>query len=185
VPGFPAPVALTINQAQNTDSASVQGVEIGLSDMKFDFLPDFLPDFLSDFGGIANVSFVSMDTPHIRMSDGSLRRLPQLMESSKFVGNVALLYSHDEWSGEVAYNYTSKMPISFDTNNQANDQWWAGISTLDAQVMYKLTENISFRVQGKNLTNARPQKVVGATQQLNYSALDNGRAFWFGVGASF
>jgi hypothetical protein len=27
--------------------------------------------------------------------------------------------------------------------------------------------------------------VVGATQQLNYSALDNGRAFWFGVGASF
>jgi outer membrane receptor protein involved in Fe transport len=153
--------------------------------MKFDFLPDFLPDFLSDIGGIANASFVSMDTPHIRMSDGSLRKLPQLMESSKFVGNVALLYSHDEWSGEVAYNYTSKMPISFDTNNRVNDQWWAGISTLDAQVMYKLTDNISFRVQGKNLTNARPQKVVGATQQLNYSALDNGRAFWFGVGASF
>jgi len=185
VPGFPGPVTLTIDQAQNTDSATVQGVEIGLSDMKFDFLPDFLPDFLSDFGGIANVSFVSMDTPHIRMSDGSLRKLPQLMESSKFVGNVALLYSHDEWSGEVAYNYTSKMPISFDTNNQVNDQWWAGISTLDAQVLYKLTENISLRVQGKNLTNARPQKVVGATQQLNYSALDNGRAFWFGVGASF
>lgn len=181
VPGFASPVTLTINQAQNTDSASVQGVELGLSDVKF----DFLPDFLSDFGAIANVSFVSMDTPHIRMSDGSLRKLPQLMESSKFVGNVALLYSRDAWSGELAYNYTSKMPISFDANNAVNDQWWAGISTLDAQIMYKLDDNIFFRVQGKNLTNARPQKVVGASQQLNYSALDNGSAFWFGVGASF
>ena len=51
--------------------------------------------------------------------------------------------------------------------------------------MYKLSENISLRIQGKNLTNARPQKVVGVNQQLNYSALDNGRAIWFGVGASF
>ncbi|HEY4077159.1 MAG TPA: TonB-dependent receptor [Rhizomicrobium sp.] len=181
VPGFATPVTLTVNQAQNVDSASVQGLEIGVSDTKF----DFLPGFLSDFGAIANASFVSIDSPHIRMTDGSLRRLPQLMESSKFVGNVALLYSHDDWSGEVAYNYTSKMPISFDTNNAANDQWWAGITTLDSQVMYRLNENISFRVQGKNLTNARPQKVVGVNQQLNYSALDNGRAIWFGVGASF
>jgi len=181
VPGFATPVALTVNQAQNVDSASVQGLEIGLSDTKF----DFLPGFLSDFGAIANASFVSIDAPHIRMSDGSLRRLPQLMEASKFVGNLALLYSHDDWSGEIAYNYTSKMPISFDTNNAANDQWWAAITTLDSQVMYKLNENISFRIQGKNLTNARPQKVVGVNQQLNYSALDNGRAIWFGVGASF
>ena len=100
------------------------------------------------------------------------------------MGNVALLYSRDAWS-EVAYNYTSKMPISFDANNAVNDHWWAGISTLDAQVMYKLDDNIFFRVQGKNLTNSRPQKVVGSNQQLNYSTLDNGSAFWFGVGASY
>lgn len=181
VPGFGSPVTLTISQAQNTDKASVQGVELGLSDVKF----DFLPDFFSDFGGIINASFVSMDTPHIRMTDGTLRRLPQLMESSKFVGNVALLYSRDAFSGEIAYNYTSKMPIAFDANNAVNDQWWAGISTLDAQVSYKLNDNIFFRIQGKNLTDARPQKVVGATQQLNYSTLDNGSAYWFGVGASF
>jgi TonB-dependent receptor len=181
VPGFPNPVQLTISQAQNVDSARVQGLEIGLSDVKF----DFLPDFLSDLGGIGNVSFISEDPPHIRMSDGSLRRLPQLMESSKFVANVSLLYSHDAWSGEMAYNYTSKMPISFNTANAVNDQWWAGISTLDAQVMYKFDQNFSVRVQAKNITNSRPQKVVGPNQELNYSALDNGRAFWVGLGVSF
>jgi TonB-dependent receptor len=181
VPGTATPVALTITQAQNVDNARVQGLEIGLSDVKF----DFLPDFFSDFGGIANASIVSENTPHIRMSDGTLRKLPQLMESSKFVSNVSLLYSRDAWSGELAYNYTSKMPISFDTNNQANDQWWAGISTLDAQIMYKFTDNISMRVQAKNITNSRPQKVVGEDQQLNYSALDNGRAYWIGMGVAF
>jgi len=181
VPGYPNPVTLTITQAQNADHSTVQGIEFGLSDVKF----DFLPDFLSDFGGSGNVSLISQDPPHIRMSDGTLRRLPQLMESSKFVANVSLLYSHDEWSGELAYNYTSKMPISFDTSNAVNDQWWAGLSTLDAQIGYKLDDNISFRVQGKNLLNGISQKVVGPTQQLNYSALNNGRAFWVGVGASF
>lgn len=180
IPGVATPVQLTITQAQNVDSARVQGLEVGLSDVKF----DFLPGFLSDFGGIGNVSLVSENTPHIRMSDGTLRQLPQLMESSKFVGNVSLLYSHDAWSGELAYNYTSKMPISFDTSNAANDQWWAGISTLDGQVMYKFDETISMRVQVKNITDSRPQKVVGVSQQLNYSALDNGRGYWLGLGVA-
>ena len=181
VPGYATPVTLTITTPENVDKARVQGLEIGLSDVKF----AFLPGFLSDFGGSANVSFVNMNTPQIRMSDGSFRNLPQLLESSKFVTNVTLLYSHDAFSGELAYNYTSKMPLSFDTNNAVNDQWWAGIGTFDAQVNYKLDDNISFRIQGKNLMDSRPQKVVGPTQELNYSTLENGRAFYIGVGATF
>ncbi|MGA7712145.1 MAG: TonB-dependent receptor [Rhizomicrobium sp.] len=181
VPGYPTPVTLTITTPENVDKARVQGLEIGLSDVKF----AFLPSFLSDFGGSANISFVSMNTPQIRMSDGSFRKLPQLLESSKFVTNATLLYSHGAYSGELAYNYTSKMPLSFDTNNAVNDQWWAGIGTIDAQVNYKLDDNISFRIQGKNLTDSRPQKVVGPTQELNYSTLENGRAFYIGIGATF
>jgi outer membrane receptor protein involved in Fe transport len=77
------------------------------------------------------------------------------------------------------------MPITFDTNNQANDQWWAGMSTLDAQIMYQIDENWMVRVQGKNLTDSTPQKVVGYNQELNYSALENGRGIFFGVGATF
>ena len=119
------------------------------------------------------------------MSNGTLRHLPQLIASSRSVANAALLYNYDIFGAELSYNYTGKQPISFDTNNAANDQWWNGVATLDAQVMYKLDDNISFRVQGKNLLNGIPQKVVGPTQQLNYSALNNGRAFWVGVGAAF
>jgi TonB-dependent receptor len=181
VPGAPTPVTLTTTTSQNVNKAQVQGVELNLSDVKF----DFLPGFLSDFGATGNLSFTDFDAPFIRMSDGTFRKLPQLIASSKTVANASLLYSHDAWSGQLAYNYTSKMPITFDTNNQANDQWWAAISTLDAQIMYQLDENWSFRIQGKNLTDSAPQKVVGYNQELNYSALENGRAIYFGVGAAF
>jgi TonB-dependent receptor len=177
VPGYSNPVTLTITQAQNANQARVQGVEIGVTAVKF----DFLPGFLSDFGGTANASFINMSAPSILMSDGSLRKLPQIMESSHFMANLSLLYSRGPYSGEIAYNYTSKMPLSFATNNAVNDQWWAGIHTLDSQIRYNMDENISFRFQMKNITNARPQKVVGQTQQLNYSTLDNGRAFYLGV----
>jgi TonB-dependent receptor len=180
IPGFTNPVALTIVTPSNVDKAEVDGVEAALSDVKF----DFLPGPLSDFGGIINASWLNEDTPYLRMSDGSFRKLPALLSSSKFVGNVSLFYSHAAFSGQLAYNYTSKMPISFDTNNAANDQWWAGIGTLDAQVMYKLDDNIFFRIQGKNLLNGMPQKVVGINQQLNYSTLDNGRNYYAGIGVS-
>ena len=108
------------------------------------------------------------------------------MESSEVCCQcLTLLYSNDAWAGELAYNNTSKMPISFDTSNSVNDQWWAGISTVDSQISYKFSDNYSARFQIKNITDSRPQKVVGLTQQLNYSALDNGRTFWIGVGMAY
>lgn len=181
IPGTSTPVTLTTTTSENVNKAQVQGIELNLSDVKF----NFLPGFLSDFGASGNLSFTDFDAPFIRMSDGSFRKLPQLIASSKTVANASLLYSHDQWSGQLAYNYTSKMPISFDTNNEANDQWWAAISTLDAQIMYQIDENWSVRVQGKNLTDSAPQKVVGYNQELNYSTLENGRAIYFGVGVVF
>ncbi|HEY2009576.1 MAG TPA: TonB-dependent receptor [Rhizomicrobium sp.] len=185
IPGTSQLVALTTTTSQNVNKAQVQGIELNLSDVKFDWMPDWMPGFLSDFGASGNLSFTDFDAPFVRMSDNTYRKLPQLIASAKTVGNASLLYSHDAWSGQLAYNYTSKMPISFDTNNQANDQWWAGMSTLDAQIMYQIDENWMVRVQGKNLTDSTPQKVVGYNQELNYSALENGRGIFFGVGATF
>ena len=181
VPLCTNPCTLTTTTSQNAGSAVIQGVELSLADAKF----DFLPWFLADFGGSANVSFIDFDSPNILMSNGSFRKLPQLLYSSKTIENFTLLYSHGPFSGEVTYNFTGKMPISFNTSSKVNDQWWAGISTVDAQVKYQVTDYLSFRVQGKNLFDSRPEKVVGLTQQLNYSALENGRAFYVGVGVTF
>jgi TonB-dependent receptor len=181
VPLCASPCTLTTTTSENVGSAVVQGIELNAADVKF----DFLPGFLSDFGGSANATFITFDSPNILMSNGSYRKLEQLLYSSKTIENFSLLYSHGPYSGEITYNYTGKMPISFNTSSKVNDQWWAGISTVDAQIKYQVTDYLSLRVQGKNLFDSRPQKVVGLNEQLNYSTLENGPAIYLGVGLNF
>ncbi len=181
VPLCAAPCTLTTTTSENAGNAVIEGIELNAADVKF----SFLPDVLADFGGSANVSFVNFDSPSILMTNGTMRKLPQLLYSSRTVANVSLLYSHGAFSGEVTYNYTGKMPISFNTANKVNDQWWAGIGTVDAQAKYQLTDYLSLRIQGKNIFDSRPQKVVGPAQNLNYSTLENGQAIYVGVGLTF
>ena len=181
VPGLSTPVSqLTTTTSENAGNAVIQGVELDVADVKF----DFLPGFLADFGGSANVSFITFDAPDIRMADGSFRQLPQLLYSSRTIENFALLYSRGPYSGQIVYNYTSKMPISFDTNNKVNDQWWNGISTVDGSSNTRSPTIWRCASRAKTSSNSRPQKVVGLTQQLNYSTLENGHAVYLGVGVS-
>ncbi len=178
IPGATGVYALTITQPQNAGKSQVQGVELNLVDSRF----SFLPGFLSGFGARGNVALMNYDAPFIRMSDGSFRHLPQLIYSVHEVANVGLFYSYERFIGEVAYNHTGKQPISFDTNNAVNDQWYAAIDTIDAQLRYAVTPHLDVRFQAKNLQDSRPQKVEGPGQGQNLSTLENGRAFFFGVG---
>jgi TonB-dependent receptor len=178
---FPQGQGYQLLEAVNAGHARVNGVELSLVDEKF----SFLPGPLRYLGASANATLLNMDAPLIRMSNGSYEKLPQLLNSAKSVVNASLFYNYHKFFGEVAYNYTGKMPISFDTTSRINDQWWAAIDTIDAQLRYSITDHFYVRLQGKNLTDAQPQKVVGPNQSLNYSTLDNGRAFWAGVGFVF
>jgi TonB-dependent receptor len=181
IPGYATPVTLTITQPQNAGKSSVSGVEFDVVDSSF----SFLPGPLKGLGMRGNVALMDMDAPDIRMSNGTMRHLPQLIASSRAVANAALFYNYGPVHAEISYTYTGKQPISFDTNNAANDQWWAASNIVDAQIQYQLTRNVDFRAQFKNLTDNRPQKVVGLTQQLNYSTLENGRAYFAGVAFHF
>lgn len=178
----PAGYTLTVTEAANAGKAKIRGLELGLNIASF----TMLPGFLSHFGATANVTFVDFDAPRIQMADGvTYRQLPQLLESSKFIANAALFYRQDRFSGEVAWNHTSAQPLSFDRTNAANDQWYRDTDTVDAQVAYRITKSVEFRIQGKNLTDETNQKVVGPNHALNYSLLDNGRAYYLGVGFAF
>lgn len=180
-PPFPQGQGYQLSEAVNAGHARVNGLELSLVDERF----SFLPGPLRYLGASANATLLNMDAPMIRMSDGSYQKLPQLLNSAKSVANASLFYNYENFFGEVAYNHTGKMPISFDTTNRLNDQWWAAIDTIDAQLRYKINDHFYVRIQGKNLTDAEPQKVVGPNQAFNYSLLDNGRAFWAGVGFVF
>ncbi len=177
IPGYALPVTLSITQAANGSKASIKGVELNLVDRRF----DFLPGLLGGLGGRGNVTVLDISAPNIRMADGSFRKLPQLLQSAKLIANAALFYNWKGFHWEVSYNHTGKQPISFDTNNAANDQWYGAIDSFDAQIGYQITRNIDFRIQAKNFTDATPQKVQGPSQNLNLSLIQNGRAYYAGV----
>jgi TonB-dependent receptor len=177
VPGYGSNLTLMLTEPVNVDKARVRGVELDLVESSF----WFLPGAWKGFGGRVNAAFMDYDAPYIEMSNGTFRHLPQLIASSRDVVNAAIFYNWRNFSGEVAYNLTGKQPISFDTTNQANDQWWGAIKQFDTQFRYRVTSHLDVRFQVKNLTDARPQKIVGPEQNLNYSMLENGRAYFFGV----
>jgi TonB-dependent receptor len=181
VPPSNTPAAYPVLEAVNAGHARVRGLELSLVDERF----SFLPGPLRYLGASANATLLNMDAPLIRMSNGSYEKLPQLLNSAKNVINASLFYNYHQFFGEVAYNHTGKMPIAFDTTSRLNDQWWAAIDTVDAQLRYSINSHFYVRIQGKNLTDAEPQKVVGPNQTFNYSTLDNGRAYWAGVGFVF
>ncbi len=181
IPGYSLPVALTITQTANASKATVEGIELNFVDRSF----TFLPGALSGLGARANVTLLDIKGPTLRMADGSFRQLTSLAQSSKFVANAALFYNYKGFHWEVSYNHTSKQPISFDTNNPANDQYWADLDSLDAQIGYQITKNLDVRAQFKNFNNGLPQKVLGPKQNLNLSLEENGRAYYAGIAFHF
>lgn len=179
--GLPGTYLVTTTQAQNAASARVKGLEFSLVDLRF----DFLPGPLQALGGTFNATLLDMTGPSITMSDGSQRTLPALTGAAKAVFNASLLYTAGAFNAQLSANRTGKMPISFATDNAVNDVYYARTLTYDAQVRYAFTPHLSALVQGKNLTNARPTRLLGPGQDLVKEELDNGRAYFVGVNYVF
>ena len=172
---------VTTTQAQNASTAKVRGLELGLADLHFDFLP--AP--FDRFGATFNATLLDMDGPAIAMNDGSRRTLPMLTGAARSIFNASLMYSDGAFSAQLSANRTGKMPISFATDNPANDVYYARLQTYDAQLRYAVDRHLSFLVQGKNLANARPTRVLGPGQALVKEELDNGRAYFLGATYAF
>ncbi len=173
---------LITSNAQNVGNSRIRGLELSFNQARF----DFLPGAFANLGLIANVTLIDFDAPTIQMADGvTFRKLPQPIESSGVIGNVAVFYRIGRFSGEMAYNHTGKQPLSFDRTNVVNDQYYRATNTIDAQVSYRVLRGVDVRLQVKNITDETNQKVVGPSQGLNYSLLDNGRAYYAGIGFAF
>ncbi|WP_375575055.1 TonB-dependent receptor [Paracidovorax oryzae] len=166
-----------VTQAINAGSADVSGLELGVTDVRFDFLP--AP--FNAFGMAANYTVMAQSPASVRMANGSSRDMPALQDSPKRIANLSLLWGQGDWSGQVAYNYTGKTLISLSNTNAAQDVYYAALKTVDTQLRYRATKEMSLSFQVKNLTSAKLRRVTGPGQSLLNQEIDNGRSFWLGV----
>jgi TonB-dependent receptor len=165
----------TTTSPRNLDSARIDGIELAFTDTRL----DFLPGPLAGLGVQLNATFLAIDTSSIVMANGSMRRLPSLLESPERTFNATLLYQIGKWNAQVSYKHTDPNLVAISTANVVDDRYYRDNDTCDAQLRYTLNRRWSFTVQAKNFTGERPARMIGLHQELLREELNNGRS-WFG-----
>ncbi|WP_232522384.1 TonB-dependent receptor [Marinimicrobium alkaliphilum] len=135
---------------QNTEASDLWGVEVGYK-QPFTFLPG---EFLSATGIEANYTYSESESEG-RDIEGNTFPLPS---NSKHQANLILWYDRDGLNVRAAYNWRSKEYLGrFGLNTNVAPlemgQWLESTGYLDLSVNYWLNDNISFYVNGTNLTN--------------------------------
>lgn len=164
----------------NGDGAKIQGVEITA---KTAFT--FLPGIFSGFGVDANYTYQKAeDVELFSQLDGSPLPFPGLSSDS---ANLTVWYDKGPINARLAYNYRSKYLVSA-ADNSLQPVYRDATGYLDGKITWKPqqlfgVQNISFFVEGKNLTKEEERSTAGDIRltELGYF----GRRFFVGMGLKF
>jgi len=132
-----------IAEPVNGKGGDVSGLELTFQTGFF-----FLPGFLQDFGVYSNYAYVNSDvhefTPVLNPMEAT--------GLAKHTAELDLWYSAHGIEGRVAYKIHSPFTIIAGWNSQSLTRLDWG-RELDASLSYAFNDNISVRLQGRNLTN--------------------------------
>ncbi len=169
-----APVVTT--QPLNAQSASVTGFEINLVKDRL----DFLPGLLADFGVSANYTYIWADA-RVPTTSGAIRELDFLIEQPDSLINASLFYQSGPVEARVSYNRTGRFARSIDPANPDNDNFIAAFETIDAQARWRIADNFTVIVEGRNLTDETNIELTGpgASKTEDFSRF--GRAYFLGL----
>lgn len=145
-------VALTnaiVNSFGNGDKGTLTGVELSLQ-KPF----TFLPSPLDGFGINANLTLTQSDLK----VPGRTMKTP-LVGQADTIASVQLYYEKYGISARLAYSYHSAY---LDTDGGLNvadptglsDGYFGKLSTIDARIGYRITDNVEIFAEGTNLTDA-------------------------------
>ncbi|GGB71913.1 TonB-dependent receptor [Blastomonas aquatica] len=174
-------ITIRTSQPVNSGRVTIRGIELSVA------LPNLaiVHPILDGFGVTGNMTFLDGTPLSIEMTDGTMRRLPGLVEQADRIANVTAFYTSNRFSAQVAYNYKSSTLIQISTSATALDRSLDESHVLDAQLRFAITPRISLIAQAKNLTNNRPTRLTGPFQELLREEIDNGRGYFAGVNFRF
>ncbi|PKG83749.1 TonB-dependent receptor [Colwellia sp. 75C3] len=126
-------VEILINRPVNGKGGTIQGIEFG-----------YQQEIYEGFGLSANYTFVDGEA---KDSEGNNVTIPG---NSDHTVNLSTYFETDTFSGRVSYNYRT----GYDTG-----EGWPGYvadyGQVDANLSYNLNENITFTLEGINLTDEK------------------------------
>lgn len=176
--------ASATDYSNSTKAATVKGLEVGGR-----FFFDMLPGALAGIGFEGNYTFIQSSNPGdiYRDISGTIRSDAPLVGLSKHNFNATLLYERNPISLRIAYSWRSQYLLSTNSNGTnspytyysapgviTNQDGGTDTSTqialpiyggnygsIDAGVRFKVTDNLSFGIQGTNLTASMQRTLMG------------------------
>lgn len=140
----------------NGDGGSLNGVEI-----QYQQPFTFLPGFWSHFGFTGNVTFVDSEVGYGTAGKN------RLTGQSKNTANATLYYETGPFQARVSAAYRSQYLISFPGSNGNSEEGMNATTNIDASMSYDITDNLTFSLEGINLTDEYNDRYVDVTDRVS------------------
>jgi iron complex outermembrane recepter protein len=178
-----------LTQPYNASNGKLQGVELGGK-----YYPKTLPGLLSGLGAEASYTWLdsSLDIPVTNSAGevtGSLNtEFPSVSRKSY---NLTLAYERPKFSVRGSYTWRSAFFHNNESASFANPLqiWYKAQRSLNAQISYRLSDNLVLTLEGTNLTNDIQQSYYGSggdsSTTNNFGSWIIGRTYSIGIRCSF
>lgn len=176
LPGQDGTTPYNYTRPINGDGASIRGVELAA---QHDFT--FLPAPFDHFGAVANGTWIDGDQSAVY--NGVAQRIP-LYNLSRWAANATLYFETERFGARVSTAYRSRYLTGAGGNANVGD----GIrqtNNVDFQVRYSPVRNLSFVVEGINVTNRPIEQFTDLTADRTLVYTTSGRIFTLGVTTNF
>lgn len=121
----------------------------------------FLPGLWSNFGFTGNVTWVDSE-----VSYGTAGK-NRLTGQSKNTANATLYYEDGPFQARVSVAHRSQYLLSFPGANGNSEEGVNDTTNIDASMSYEFTPNLTFSLEGINLTDAYTDRYVDVTDRVS------------------
>jgi iron complex outermembrane recepter protein len=181
--GEAADVVYTVTTPVNTPGGELKGYEISLQ-KPF----TFLPGLLANTGGLVNFTHVESEIEYYTSATATTTTRADLLGLSPNAWNVTLYYEGEALSGRIAFAHRDGYLSQLNPGSSAD--FWGKNETfnIDAQVTYNINNNLTFILEGINLTDEADDRFIAyntaqgnTAQDLLYDYSKSGRQFYVGL----
>ena len=145
-----------VTRRLNGEGGALKGIEI-----QYQQPFTFLPGPWSNFGFTGNVTWVDSE-----VSYGTAGK-NRLTGQSKNTANATLYYEDGPFQARVSVAHRSQYLLSFPGANGNSEEGVNDTTNVDASMSYEFTPNLTFSLEGINLTDAYTDRYVDVTNRVS------------------
>lgn len=145
-----------VTRRLNGEGGALKGIEI-----QYQQPFTFLPGLWSNFGFTGNVTWVDSE-----VSYGTAGK-NRLTGQSKNTANATLYYEDGPFQARVSIAHRSQYLLSFPGANGNSEEGVNDATNVDASMSYEFTPNLTFSLEGINLTDAYTDRYVDVTNRVS------------------